>query len=145
MSDTGRKPLTDQAQEKLTPDSQKSTFDKTKEGVTNTADDVAGMAQPGDSKSTSQKLSDETSAKTGSAQETLSGASKSVQDTASNIAKSAQDTASSLGQKADSNTGAAQQSGKTYLEQAQDLAANTLNSASKAASDLASSISGEKK
>jgi len=116
MSDTGRKPLVDQAQEKLTPDSQKSTADKAKEGITSTADDVAGMVQPGDSKSTTQKLSDETSS-----------------------------TASSLGKQTSEATGTAQEEGKTYLAQAQDLAASALNSASKVASDLASSISGEKK
>jgi hypothetical protein len=66
MSDTGRKPLTDreypsspirltpplltsstEAQEKLTPDSQKSYTEQAKEGVTNTADSIAGMVQPG--------------------------------------------------------------------------------------------------
>ncbi|OAG33985.1 hypothetical protein AYO21_11865 [Fonsecaea monophora] len=163
MSDTGRKPLTDQAQEKLTPDSQKSTLDKAKESATGTADDIAGMVQPGDSKSTTQKLADETSAKSSSAQDTLAGATKNIQETASTLGQQAsstagaaqesgkeylqqaQDTASSVGQTASSNASAAQESSKTYLQQAQEMTANVLNSASKAASDLANSISGEKK
>ncbi|OAL36034.1 hypothetical protein AYO20_04696 [Fonsecaea nubica] len=154
MSDTGRKPLTDQAQEKLTPDSQKSTLDKAKESATGTADDIAGMVQPGDSKSTTQKLSDETSAKSSSAQDTLSGATKNIQETASTLGQQvsstagaaqesgkeylqqAQDTASSVGQTASSNASAAQESSKTYLQQAQEMTANVLNSASKAASGI---------
>jgi hypothetical protein len=168
-----------EAQEKITPDSQKSYADKAKEGVTNTADDVAGLVQPGllpplssleptadsnigDSKSTTQKLSDETSSKTSSAQDSLSGASKNVQETASNIGKSAQDnagaaqesskgylnqaqdvasntaqsaqdTASQYGQKASETAGAAQETGKGYLAQAQEVTASALNTASKAA------------
>ncbi|KIW75809.1 hypothetical protein Z517_10553 [Fonsecaea pedrosoi CBS 271.37] len=188
MSDTGRKPLTDrscnsplpllqtrvfrhpnplsiptEAQEKLTPDSQKSTLDKAKESATGTADDIAGMVQPGDSKSTTQKLADETSAKSGSVQDTLAGATKNIQETASTLGQQAsstagavqesgkqylqqaQDTTSSVGQTASSNASAAQESSKTYLQQAQEMTANVLNSASKAASDLANSISGEKK
>lgn len=36
-----------EAQETFTPDSQKSTFDKAKESVTDTADSIAASAQPG--------------------------------------------------------------------------------------------------
>ena len=42
-----RKDFSDKAQEKLTPESQKSPLDKAKEGVTNAGDSVAGAVQPG--------------------------------------------------------------------------------------------------
>lgn len=77
----------------------------------------------GDSKSTTQKLSDQTQANVNSATDTLSSAAQNVQDTASNVA-----------QQASSNAGAAQESSKGYLEQAQEMASNALNTASKAAS-----------
>ncbi|RVX69456.1 hypothetical protein B0A52_06519 [Exophiala mesophila] len=138
MSDLGRKPLTDQAQEKLTPDSQKSTLDKATESVTGTADNIAGAVQPGDSKSTSQKLADETTSQGKSAYDTAA-------DTLSSAGKSISDTVNKGTQQGSSNAGAAQESTKGYLEQAQDLAASALNTASKTASDLANSIAGEKK
>jgi hypothetical protein len=47
MSDLGRKGLGDQVQEKVTPDSQKSTLDQAKEGVSGTYDRAAGAVQPG--------------------------------------------------------------------------------------------------
>jgi len=147
MSDTGRKPLTDQAQEKLTPDSQKSTADQAKEGVSNTADSVAGLVQPGDSKSTTQKLSDQTSSSTSSAQDSLSGATKNIQDTASNLGQAAQDNLSAATKNVQDTAANVQKDAqeKGYLAQAQDVAVNALNTASKAAADLASSISGEQK
>jgi hypothetical protein len=42
-----RKGVTDQAQEKLTPDSQKSGLDQAKEKVTGAYDTAAGAVQPG--------------------------------------------------------------------------------------------------
>ncbi|KAI5859127.1 heat shock protein 9/12-domain-containing protein [Tricharina praecox] len=54
MSDTFRKSFSDRAEEKITPDSSKSTMDKAKENVTTTADKVAGELQTDSSKSTSQ-------------------------------------------------------------------------------------------
>lgn len=47
MSDLGRKGLGEQAQEKITPDSQKSTLEQAKEGVTSLGDRAAGAIQPG--------------------------------------------------------------------------------------------------
>ena len=41
-----RKGVTEQAQEKMTPDSQKSTMDKASENVTGVGDKIAGSAQP---------------------------------------------------------------------------------------------------
>lgn len=41
-----RKDLTDKAQEKITPESEKSVFDKAKEGVTDAGDKVASTVQP---------------------------------------------------------------------------------------------------
>ena len=45
MSDLGRKSLGDQAKEKATPDSQKSTLEQAKEGVTGAYDRAAGSVQ----------------------------------------------------------------------------------------------------
>lgn len=42
-----RKGLSEQAQEKVTPDSQKSTFEQAKEGVTGLGDRATGAIQPG--------------------------------------------------------------------------------------------------
>lgn len=53
-----RKGMGEQAQEKLTPDSQKSTLDKTTESVTGLGDKAAAAVQPSDSKSTTQKAGD---------------------------------------------------------------------------------------
>ncbi|KAL4811127.1 heat shock protein 9/12-domain-containing protein [Aspergillus unguis] len=58
MSDTGRKDFSTKAQEKLTPDSTKSTQDKIKETVTDTGDRVARGTQPDDQKSTGQQIFD---------------------------------------------------------------------------------------
>ena len=103
--------MTPEVEETLTPDSQKSTLDKASETLTDAADKIAGMVQPGafsppdcssrprpnaflgDSKSTTQKLSDE--------------------------AQSGHNETS-----------------KGLLEQAQEVAANALSSASKAAAGM---------
>jgi hypothetical protein len=53
-----RKGLGDQAKEKATPDSQKSTLDQTKESVTGLGDKAAAAVQPSDSKSNTQKAGD---------------------------------------------------------------------------------------
>ncbi len=79
MADTGRKDFTEQAsnprllelmketdkfyeqaRDAITPDSQKSTLDKTKDTVTNKADDIARGVQPEGQKSTTQKVGDST-------------------------------------------------------------------------------------
>lgn len=90
MSDLGRKSLGDQAQEKLTPNSQKSTLDQAKEGVTGAYDRAAGSVQSNDSKSATQQLGDSTRSGTDQgqgylqqAQEGLSNAAQSVSDTLS--------------------------------------------------------------
>ncbi|KAL4874526.1 heat shock protein 9/12-domain-containing protein [Aspergillus karnatakaensis] len=58
MSDFGRKDFSTKAQEKMTPDSSKSTQDKVKESVTDTTDRFARGAQPDDQKSTGQQVFD---------------------------------------------------------------------------------------
>ncbi|KAI5793905.1 putative chaperone/heat shock protein Hsp12 [Peziza echinospora] len=60
MSDLGRKDFSTQAKEKITPDSSKSTLDKAGEGITNTADKVAGAVQGDASKSNTQSAFDKT-------------------------------------------------------------------------------------
>ena len=58
MSDAGRKDFTTKAKEEITPDSSKSTWDKTKEGVTDTIDKVRGEAQPDSDKGVTQSVFD---------------------------------------------------------------------------------------
>ncbi|KAK5172011.1 uncharacterized protein LTR77_003648 [Saxophila tyrrhenica] len=58
MSD-GRKDM--KAQEKMTPESSKSTTDKVKEGATNLGDTVQRDAVPDSEKSTGQSMSDKAS------------------------------------------------------------------------------------
>jgi Heat shock protein 9/12 len=58
MSDIGRKDWSTKAKEGITPDSSKSTLDRTKEGVTDTVDKVSGEAQSDSSKGTAQSAFD---------------------------------------------------------------------------------------
>ncbi|KAF2017162.1 hypothetical protein BU24DRAFT_460239 [Aaosphaeria arxii CBS 175.79] len=92
MSDLGRKGLGDQVQEKVTPDSQKSTLDQAKEGVTGAYDRVAGAAQPEGNKSAAQKLGDSTRSGTDDASNQGQGILDSAQQTLGNAAQSVQDT-----------------------------------------------------
>ncbi|KAH8151791.1 uncharacterized protein LAJ45_04413 [Morchella importuna] len=58
MSDLGRKDFTTKAKEEITPDNSKSTAQKLKEGVTDTADRAAGAVNPDENKSTTQSVFD---------------------------------------------------------------------------------------
>lgn len=60
MSDTGRKDFSKKAEEKLTPESQKSMGEKIKETATDAYDKVAGMMQPNEDKSATQSAFDKT-------------------------------------------------------------------------------------
>lgn len=58
MSDLGRKNVSDKINETLTPDSEKSNFDKARETVGDKIDDVAAKATPDNQKSFSQTVVD---------------------------------------------------------------------------------------
>ncbi|KAF2084509.1 putative chaperone/heat shock protein Hsp12 [Saccharata proteae CBS 121410] len=58
MSDAGRKDFSTKAKEEMTPDSTKSTQQKTKEAFTDTTDKAARGLQSDGSKSTGQETSD---------------------------------------------------------------------------------------
>ncbi|GME33861.1 uncharacterized protein K452DRAFT_316499 [Neofusicoccum parvum] len=58
MTDAGRKDFSTKAKEELTPDSTKSTQQKTKEAITDTGDKLARGVQTDESKSTTQEASD---------------------------------------------------------------------------------------
>ncbi|KAL2042702.1 hypothetical protein N7G274_004461 [Stereocaulon virgatum] len=90
MSDAARKDFTDKAQEKLTPESQKSTLDKAKEGVTNAGDSVAGAVQPEGDKSVTQTLSDSISTNPGE-ESYVDSAKKAVGDAVEYVEKTATD------------------------------------------------------
>lgn len=59
--DSGRKDAGDKLNDKMTPDSSKSTVDKIKEGVTDAGDKIQRDAVPDSQKSTGQSLSDKAS------------------------------------------------------------------------------------
>lgn len=58
MSDAGRKPFTDKVSEAITPESQKSTFEKGKEAVTDAVDGFAAKNVPDNQKSFGQTVAD---------------------------------------------------------------------------------------
>jgi len=58
MSDAGRKDFSQKAKEEFTPDSSKSTYDKTKEQVTDLTDKGAAEFQSDSNKSTTQSTFD---------------------------------------------------------------------------------------
>ncbi|CAI8497460.1 unnamed protein product [Pichia kudriavzevii] len=58
MADQGRKNFSDKLADTVTPDSQKSTWDKASEGVSDTYDKAAGKVQPEEDKGVFQKISD---------------------------------------------------------------------------------------
>ena len=139
-------------EEKVTPDSQKSGIDKASESVTSTGDKLAGSVQPGkppsrvvatrheyetdilpgDSKSTTQKLSDQSRSTFDSAQDTVGDYSKKasdnlpssgdVQGTVDDVSKKASDSLPSQGE--------AEGTSKSYLQQAQDTAGDLYSKAS---------------
>lgn len=112
-----RKSVGDQIGQKITPDSQKTTYDKVAENVSGTADKVAGAVQPRkhprkrnigvarftdicfpeSEKSTTQKMSDSTRGNADSAQKDAKTWTQSAQDTASGLAQSASDTLNQAG------------------------------------------------
>ncbi|KAI5964372.1 HSP12 [Candida pseudojiufengensis] len=59
MSDAGRKPIHTKVSESLTPESDKSTLEKAKEGVTNKADQFAANHTSDNNKSFSQTVADD--------------------------------------------------------------------------------------
>lgn len=63
MADQGRKNFSDKISETMTPDSHKSTWDKTSEGASNTYDKAASNLQPEEDKGVFQKISDSLSGK----------------------------------------------------------------------------------
>ncbi|KAL9037799.1 MAG: hypothetical protein Q9214_005544, partial [Letrouitia sp. 1 TL-2023] len=164
---SGRKGIGDQVQEKLTPDSQKSTTEQASEKATTAGDKVAASLQPGDSKSTAQKLSDESRSGFDSAQDTAKSYGNQASDFASNaqskISESlpssgeAQDTTKSYANQASDlatnasnkiseslpSSGEAQDTGKSLLDQASELASNAAKTVSDTFSDVANKISGE--
>ncbi|KAF2624151.1 hypothetical protein BU25DRAFT_162393 [Macroventuria anomochaeta] len=90
MSDNLRKGLGEQASEKVTPDSQKSTTDKIGENVSGAGDRIAGAVQPEGQKSTGQKLGDATRSGSDETSNQGEGVLKQAQDGLSNAASSVQ-------------------------------------------------------
>jgi len=97
MSDNLRKGFGEQAQEKITPDSQKTYGQTISENVTGAGDKIAAAVQPSGEKSTTQKLGDSTRGNADSAQKEgggiLADAQKTVSDTINSLTGKAEDTA----------------------------------------------------
>ncbi|KAI9788864.1 MAG: hypothetical protein M1816_006528 [Peltula sp. TS41687] len=104
MSDLGRKDVTDQVKDKVTPDSSKSTTEKLSDNVSGATDKVTGALQPESEKSTTQKLSDSTRGSADSAQNKGGSAVDSVKDTVSNLAQGASDKAQQAANAVTGNT-----------------------------------------
>ncbi|KAH7418057.1 heat shock protein 9/12-domain-containing protein [Cadophora sp. MPI-SDFR-AT-0126] len=89
MSDAARKGLGEQAQEKLTPQSQKSTGQVIGENLTGAGDKVAAAVQPSSEKSATQKAGDSLRGSGDSAQKegggVLDSVSKTVTDTSNSF------------------------------------------------------------
>ncbi|KAF2839754.1 hypothetical protein M501DRAFT_1003200 [Patellaria atrata CBS 101060] len=92
MSDTGRKNLSDQVSDKVTPDSQKSTLDQTKDSASGLYDRAAGAIQPESQKSTSQKMADSTRSGKDDASNEGQSILASAQETVANAAQGISDT-----------------------------------------------------
>ncbi|KAF1851734.1 uncharacterized protein K460DRAFT_362480 [Cucurbitaria berberidis CBS 394.84] len=92
MSDNLRKGLGEQASEKITPDSQKSTLDKAGESVTGAGDRIAGAVQPEGNKSTGQKVGDKARSGGDEASEQGQGVLGSVQEGLGNAGQAVTDT-----------------------------------------------------
>jgi len=105
MSDSLRKPFGDQVEEKVTPDSQKSTTQKLSEGVSGTVDQAAAAIQPEGEKSTTQKLGDSTRGSSNDAESQGKGILGQAQDT---LASGAQVVGDNLKAGADYVSGTAQ-------------------------------------
>ncbi|MCJ1240066.1 hypothetical protein MMC14_008066 [Varicellaria rhodocarpa] len=86
MSDTGRKDVTDQVAQKVTPESQKSTLDKLSDTATSAGDKVVGAVQPNESKSTSQELADKGRSGADDTQATAQSYAGSIQSAVSDAA-----------------------------------------------------------
>ncbi|KAF2116691.1 chaperone/heat shock protein-like protein Hsp12 [Lophiotrema nucula] len=94
MSDLGRKGLGDQAKEKATPDSQKSTLDQAKEGASGAYDRAASAVQPEENKSTSQKAGDTFRSGSDDASENSKGFVAQAQDSLNSAGQAISDTLS---------------------------------------------------
>ncbi|KAF8472630.1 heat shock protein 9/12-domain-containing protein [Kalaharituber pfeilii] len=75
MSDTGRKPMSEQLGDKIKPESQKSTTEAMRDKSSGMMDRAAGAVQPESQKSSTQKMGDSTRGSEGK------GMVESVKDT----------------------------------------------------------------
>lgn len=93
MSDLGRKNFSDKVSEAVTPEDQKSGFEKVKETVTDKADELAAKGTPDSQKSFGQTIAD--SAKQGhdDAKAEVSGKEATLADTAGEYLEAAKEQA----------------------------------------------------
>lgn len=81
MSDLGRKNVSDKITEAVKPDSEKTTFEKAKETVTDKVDQVGAKGTPEDQKSFAQTISDNVQQGHADAKKAVSGEGQSLTET----------------------------------------------------------------
>lgn len=113
MSDLGRKDFSDKVGEGLKPDSEKSTFERGKEGVTNAVDNAAGKLTPDDQKSFPQTAADKFKQGKDDAKETAEKDQHSFADTAKEYVDSAKKSASGAANYISEVVGGASQGAKS--------------------------------
>ncbi|CAZ80560.1 unnamed protein product [Tuber melanosporum] len=96
MSDFGRKSFTDQATDKITPESQKPTTQKLGDTASGAYDRTTGAVQPDSQKSTTQKATDSLRSGSDDASSRSKGVAQSATDTADSAARGVKDTIGSV-------------------------------------------------
>ncbi|KAK6197418.1 heat shock protein 9/12-domain-containing protein [Scheffersomyces amazonensis] len=91
MTDLGRKNLSDKLNESVTPDSQKTTYDKAKETVTDKLDSFAARNTPDNQKSFSQTVADKAQIGSEDAKEAAGQKQESLSETASGYVEQAKE------------------------------------------------------
>lgn len=91
MSDFGRKSFTDKATEAVTPESQKSTFEKASESVTDAVDGFVGKHTPDSQKSFGQTVSDNAKQGHDDAKEAVNKNQHTLAETASEYVEAAKE------------------------------------------------------
>jgi ElaB/YqjD/DUF883 family membrane-anchored ribosome-binding protein len=91
MSDFGRKDFTDKVSEKVTPDSQKSTFEKAKEDVTGALDKGASSITPDSQKSFGQSVADHAQSGHDDAKSDVKQNQETLSETAASYVEAAKD------------------------------------------------------
>lgn len=117
MSDAGRKSFTDKVSETVTPDSQKSTFEKASESVTNTVDGFVGKNTPDSQKSFGQTVADNAKQGHDDAKDAVNKNEATFAETASEYVEAAKEQVANAAQYVSSVVTGATEGAKTASEE----------------------------